>query len=463
MFRLTIEDKHGGVADQYSFEDGEFYIGRSQASDIELPSDNVSRRHARLYTVDGRCYIEDLDSANGVYVNGRRITEVYAIQRAAKIKVGDYYLHVEALAEEEEPNVHFRLVGLTAPLEGQTITVEKRTSLVGRGKDCAIVVIDKSVSRVHGRISVERSGAIMVEDLKSSNGTFVNDARVESATVRDGDHIRFGNVEFQVEIPGAEGEHRAAPADPEAGGRRLHGLEQQLVRPGRAEAIDDDIVVPGRKNPWMVVSISLGVLLLAAVVVVVLFRDKLFGSPEAPPPPVAEPVATEPAGPTPEELAAERQKELDGILEVGRERLRQRQWDLALESFETALAKHPTNDEAREAVNRIRLWKKDLERLDNARKLARDLKRGEAATMLREIDAKSEYYVDAQEELKKLVSGIPVMMLTADNALTQKDCATALRTLRDALTVDPSNEQVSTRITEVESFLSNRRKCKPAP
>ena len=276
MFRLTIEDKHGGVADQYSFEDGEFYIGRSQASDIELPSDNVSRRHARLYTVDGRCYIEDLNSANGVYVNGRRITEVYAIQRAAKIKVGDYYLHVEALGEEEEATVFFRLVGLTEPMEGQTITVEKRTSLVGRGKECAIVVIDKSVSRVHGRITVERSGAIMVEDLKSSNGTFVNDSRIESATVHDGDFLRFGNVEFKVEVPGAAQSRGAANVPGPAGNKRQHGLEQPLARPGRDDS-DDAIALGGKRSPWVPIGIGLGVLLVIGVALVIINRDSIFG------------------------------------------------------------------------------------------------------------------------------------------------------------------------------------------
>ena len=37
--------------------------------------------YSRLYTVDGRCYIEDLNSSNGVFVNGRRIHEVFQIQR----------------------------------------------------------------------------------------------------------------------------------------------------------------------------------------------------------------------------------------------------------------------------------------------------------------------------------------------------------------------------------------------
>ena len=48
MFTLTIEDKHGGIADEYEFAEGEFLVGRSHSADIILPSDNVSRRHARL-------------------------------------------------------------------------------------------------------------------------------------------------------------------------------------------------------------------------------------------------------------------------------------------------------------------------------------------------------------------------------------------------------------------------------
>jgi len=462
MFRLTIEDKHGGVADQYSFEDGEFYIGRSQASDIELPSDNVSRRHARLYTVDGRCYVEDLSSANGVYVNGRRITEVYAIQRAAKIKIGDYYLHVEALGEEEEAVVFYKLAGLTAPLEGQTISVEKRTSLVGRGKDCAVVVIDKSVSRVHGRITVERSGSIMVEDLKSSNGTFVNDSRVESATIRHGDFLRFGNVEFKVEVPGTVDNAEAIRPSADSGGKRQHGLEQPLVRPAPLDLDDDEDIRVPRRRPWMYVSVGLALIVIAGIVVVVAFGHSLFG--KGAPQITEETAETQPAtppGPTPEELAEKKRIEIEAILEVGRDRLKKRQWDLATESYETILAQDPTSDEARGALNRIKLWQKDQVRLEDARTLARELRRGEAATLLREIDAASEYYVDGQEELKKLVSGIPVMLLTADNAFKQHDCQTALKTLRDALVVEPTSPAIPDRITEIEVVLTNKRRCDP--
>ena len=102
LFTLIIEDQDGHIETQFSFDDGEFIVGRSHSSDIILPSDNVSRRHARLFTQDRRCFVEDLASSNGVFVNGERIhrtTEVHA----AQIKVGDYYLHVEG-ARVDDPD-----------------------------------------------------------------------------------------------------------------------------------------------------------------------------------------------------------------------------------------------------------------------------------------------------------------------------------------------------------------------
>jgi pSer/pThr/pTyr-binding forkhead associated (FHA) protein len=484
MFRLTIEDKQGGVADQYSFEEGEFFIGRSQSSDIELPSDNVSRQHARLYTVDGRCYIEDLKSANGVYVNGRRITEVHAIQRAAKVKIGDYFLHIEALAEEEEAPVYFRLAGLSEPMAGETVTVDKRVSLVGRGKDCAIVVVDKSVSRVHARLTVERSGAIHVEDLKSSNGTWVNEARVESSTVRDGDLVRFGNVEFRLTVPAAAaaGTHagpspaRAPAAAPSgavgSGGPRSDGAPAAAVSapvsarrapdavirdlPAVAAQADaqwrdgeglDALSAPrrssgsapgssGRRGLWLKVGLGAAGLALAAGGAWALLGPSSSSDKDAP---EAARVVTPPP-PSPEELARQRAAEIASALAVAKTREEARQWDGAIESYKRVLALDAGHADARAAVNRLELWKADAARLETARTSAREFRLGEAATLLRQVDAKSAVYVDAQEELKKLIGRVPSMILQAENSFKQRDCASAMKTLDEVLIVDPEDK-----------------------
>jgi pSer/pThr/pTyr-binding forkhead associated (FHA) protein len=72
---------------EYTIEN-ETLVGRSAASDVRLNDDQVSRRHLMLSIVhDGRPYVkaEDLDSRNGLHVNGHRL-------RAALLDEGDHVL-----------------------------------------------------------------------------------------------------------------------------------------------------------------------------------------------------------------------------------------------------------------------------------------------------------------------------------------------------------------------------------
>jgi|TARA_B110000116_G_scaffold265631_1_gene275109 pSer/pThr/pTyr-binding forkhead associated (FHA) protein len=57
-------------------------IGRSSDCDITLAASHLSRRHAELIVKNGQLYVKDLDSSNGTYLNGKRVSE-------AKIKRGD--------------------------------------------------------------------------------------------------------------------------------------------------------------------------------------------------------------------------------------------------------------------------------------------------------------------------------------------------------------------------------------
>ena len=59
-------------------------VGRSRTCDVVIPSAKVSRQHASLTKVNGELFIEDLGSANGVWLNGEKITRV-------KVSEGDVY------------------------------------------------------------------------------------------------------------------------------------------------------------------------------------------------------------------------------------------------------------------------------------------------------------------------------------------------------------------------------------
>ena len=85
------------------------------------------------------------------------------------------------------------------------ILVTKEDFLVGRGLDCDLRIHADTVSRHHCLLR-RRGEEVTVLDLGSSNGTFVNGQRVRSqAVVHNGDRLRVGTFDFQVEVDGQSG------------------------------------------------------------------------------------------------------------------------------------------------------------------------------------------------------------------------------------------------------------------
>ena len=68
---------------------------------------------------------------------------------------------------------------------------------VGRATVADLVVDAPFLSRVHCRITARADG-LLVEDLGSTNGTFVNGRRVERAALGEGDRLTIGRLEFSV-------------------------------------------------------------------------------------------------------------------------------------------------------------------------------------------------------------------------------------------------------------------------
>ena len=69
--------------------------------------------------------------------------------------------------------------------------------VIGREKECDITIPNDEISRQHARI-IARPGSIMIEDMGSSNGTYVNNQPVQKAVVKEGDEIRFDKIRFKV-------------------------------------------------------------------------------------------------------------------------------------------------------------------------------------------------------------------------------------------------------------------------
>lgn len=87
-FRLRVQDQ------DYHLTDGQYALGRNASCQIILDDALVSRRHA-LITVDGdEIFVEDLQSRNGVLVNGQRIPEPTSLTLGDVVTIGSQELHL---------------------------------------------------------------------------------------------------------------------------------------------------------------------------------------------------------------------------------------------------------------------------------------------------------------------------------------------------------------------------------
>ncbi len=73
------------------------------------------------------------------------------------------------------------------------------SKIVGRSDQADVIVDEPSLSRRHAQINVTAEGVVTVEDLGSTNHTFINDVQRKRGSLSSGDRIRFGSVEYELE------------------------------------------------------------------------------------------------------------------------------------------------------------------------------------------------------------------------------------------------------------------------
>lgn len=83
----------------------------------------------------------------------------------------------------------------------QSFPLPSAVTFIGRQQDCDLSIPLSVVSRRHCEVYSE-FGKVMVRDLKSRNGTFVNDESIQEVQVKAGDTLKIGPIRFVVQIDG---------------------------------------------------------------------------------------------------------------------------------------------------------------------------------------------------------------------------------------------------------------------
>ncbi len=198
---------------EISISGGVATIGRDEACTVVLNEISVSREHARIEQLQDGFRLTDLDSSNGVWVGETRVAGIVLTPRQT-FRIGSTVLEclpAEATAEatvfeppSDRPAVTPRpspafLVRVTFPGEDsrkKEFAVNGESAVVGRGKDCEVVLDAKNISRRHVQIESASDG-FRITDLESANGVWIDDKRVEEPTrLEAGEQFRLGSDVF---------------------------------------------------------------------------------------------------------------------------------------------------------------------------------------------------------------------------------------------------------------------------
>ncbi len=88
---------------------------------------------------------------------------------------------------------------IEGPEKGQSFPIRRSRILIGRA-DAEITLDDPKVSRRHASLETYGSACVLLKDLSSTNGSYVNGKRVNSIELQDGDEIRVGSTRLVITI-----------------------------------------------------------------------------------------------------------------------------------------------------------------------------------------------------------------------------------------------------------------------
>ncbi|MEO6064409.1 MAG: FHA domain-containing protein, partial [Lysobacterales bacterium] len=221
-----------GEHDAFTLRGGANRVGSDADAEVRLAAEGIAPAHCVIHIDGDSAKLAIPDANNVVVINGRQAAD------GAAFKVGDLLLFARvgarvvagekvAAAPPPMPPMpmmgdddghtrvrmalpRFMLRGVSGVTFGKTLPLYG-SMVIGRQADCEISIPSDEISRRHARLEVTPNG-VRVEDLGSSNGTYVNDKRVENAMLKVGDELRLDTLRFQVTAPGME--TPASPAKP---------------------------------------------------------------------------------------------------------------------------------------------------------------------------------------------------------------------------------------------------------
>lgn len=217
MMKLVFTADHS----QHLLEQGVKRVGSAPEADIVLRGEGILPQHGELHVTANGVMLKVMRDAPTT-VNQRPVDGLISLRPDDVIGFGPISASIVAMettqagARASGPVIddvgtttvraalpkyalraqNGRMLGRTFPLTGATV--------IGRSTECQLRVEDASLSRKHAKLIPTNEG-VVVEDLGSTNGSFVNGTRVQRTVAKAGDEIGFDTLRFKLFELGQEG------------------------------------------------------------------------------------------------------------------------------------------------------------------------------------------------------------------------------------------------------------------
>ncbi|MCX4703426.1 FHA domain-containing protein [Streptomyces sp. NBC_01373] len=182
----------------------DYHVGRDPLCDIVIDDARVSWHHAVLRPEADHWTLEDENSTNGTYADGRRVHE-WDVGPGSVIRFGSPADGPSAVLAGLPPPAPERPSAVSKPALTGTFRqptsvrpLPTRTVRIGRAEDNDLVIDDLVVSRRHAELRALPNETYEIVDLGSHNGTFLNGLSITRALVRPGDIVGIGHSAFSL-------------------------------------------------------------------------------------------------------------------------------------------------------------------------------------------------------------------------------------------------------------------------
>jgi len=202
--------------------EGNNRIGSASGAAIALKAEGIAPWHCDILYARGAASVVPSAPDAVILLNGQPVTQAANLRAGDALTLGQGVQVRVVAVERDAPTPVSRpapvddrgatrvrvavpkllLRGVSGAAFGKNYAVAT-SQVIGRSGDCGISIPSEEISRQHARVTPSAEG-LLVEDLGSANGTYINGKRIQSGLLKPGEELRLDTVRFLLVAPGAE-------------------------------------------------------------------------------------------------------------------------------------------------------------------------------------------------------------------------------------------------------------------